>query len=54
LVLCILSAAALAIAEVAVIRVRRSQVVAGAAAGDSRSRALLRLLDDLPIVVNSV
>ncbi len=51
---CIAAAAVLATAEVALIRVRRAEVVVGAERGDQRSIALLGLLDDLPATLNSV
>ena len=41
-------------AEAALLHVRRSAVVVESAAGDVRSRRLLRLLDDLPRVMNAV
>ena len=54
LVGCFVIAAALAIAEVSFIRVRRSRVLVDAGRGDHRSCQLLRLLDDFPVVLNSV
>ena len=48
------SAAALAIVEVSLLRVRVSRVRVEAAQGDRRSIDLLRLLDDLPLVLNTV
>ncbi len=53
LVACVTVAAALAIAEVALLRVRRTQVVSVRGA-DPRADRLLRLLDDLPTVLNVV
>ncbi len=51
---CFLLAAALAVAEVSFIRVRRSHVLVQAERGDRRAQLLLGLLDDFPIVLNSV
>ena len=44
----------LALAEAALLHVRRSAVVVEAEAGDARAGALLGLLDDLPRVMNAV
>lgn len=52
LVGCVALAAVLAIAEVSLLRVRQTQVVPGGA--DPRTGPLLRLLEDLPIVLNVV
>ncbi|NNE74594.1 MAG: DUF21 domain-containing protein [Acidimicrobiales bacterium] len=54
LALCIVTSAVLAVAEVALIRVRRSSVVVEAERGDRAAIRLLGLLDQLPIVLNSV
>jgi CBS domain containing-hemolysin-like protein len=51
---CFAGVASLSVAEVAVIRVRRSGVLVQAEAGHPRSRALLVLIDDLPHVLNTV
>jgi len=48
------AAALLAVAEVSILRVRRSHIQADALEGDHRSQVLLTLLDDLPAVLNSV
>ena len=48
------TAALLAVAEVSILRVRRSHIQADATGGDHRSQDLLTLLDDLPAVLNSV
>lgn len=53
LVGCFATAAVLALAEVSLIRVRRSEVLV-AADTDRRARQLLRLLDDLPVVLNTI
>ena len=55
-VLAVLVAAlfALALVEVSLLHVRRSQVVVHAEEGDRRARRLLALVDDLPRVMNSV
>jgi hypothetical protein len=54
LVGCFVIAVALAVSEVSIIRVRRSRVLVDAGRGDHRSRQLLGLLDDIPVVLNSV
>lgn len=46
--------AVLGAAEVSIIRVRRSSVVGAAQDGSRRASRLLRLLDDLPVVLNAV
>jgi len=51
---CFVLAAALAIAEVSLIRVRRSAVLVDAERGDHRARQLLALLDEFPVALNSV
>ena len=51
---CFLGVVALSVAEVAIIRVRRSRVAIAAEEGDARSRRLLALIDDLPVVMNTV
>lgn len=51
---CFLGAAGLSLAEVAIIRVRRSRVLVAAEDGDARARRLLGLIDDLPLVMNTV
>lgn len=53
LVSCFAIAAVLALAEVSLIRIRRSEVMV-AAATDRRSDQLLALLDDLPVVLNTI
>ena len=47
-------AAVLAVVEVSLLRVRKSRVRVEAAQGDRRSQILLELLDDLPLVLNTV
>ena len=49
-----LGAAGTAVAEVSLLRVRRSQVAVAADEGDSGARRLLSLIDDLPIVLPTV
>lgn len=44
----------LAMVEASLLHVRRSAVVAAAAEGDPRTQRLLDLVDDLPVVMNSV
>lgn len=51
---CFALAAALAIAEVSLIRVRRSAVLVDAERDDQRAQQLLELLDDFPVALNSV
>ncbi len=51
---CVVFAAILAIAEVSLMRVRRSAVFVDAEAGDRRARQLLALLDDFPVALNAV
>lgn len=51
---CFLGAAVLAVAEVSLLRVRRSRVRVEANDGDPRARDLLVLLEDLPLSLNSV
>ena len=54
LVACFLGATGLSVAEVSLLRVRRSQVAVGVDEGDPAARRLLVLLDDLPVVLNAV
>ncbi|MBT8241675.1 MAG: DUF21 domain-containing protein [Acidimicrobiia bacterium] len=54
LVVCFIGVAVLAVAEVSIVRVRRSAVLAGAESSPRRSDELITLLDDLPIVLNSI
>lgn len=54
LVGCFLGATGLSVAEVSLLRVRRSRVAVGAEEGDPAARRLLSLLDDLPIVLHAV
>ena len=54
LLIACLAAARLAVVEVSLLRVRKSRVVVDATQGDRRSRDLLSLLDDLPLVLNTV
>jgi CBS domain containing-hemolysin-like protein len=54
LVACFIGVAVLAVAEVSIIRVRRSAVIASADSNQRRSTELIALLDDLPIVLNSI
>lgn len=54
LVLCFIGVAVLAVAEVSIVRVRRSAVLAAAESAPRRSSELIALLDDLPIVLNSI
>lgn len=51
---CLAATAVLAVAEVAIVRVRRSEVTARASEGDIRAASVLKLLDELPIVLNSI
>ena len=51
---CFAGTAGLALAEVSIVRVRKSEVVARAAAGEVRAADVLSLLEDLPVVLNSV
>ena len=51
---CFAAVASLSVAEVAVIRVRRSEVLVQAETGRPRARALLVLIDDLPHVLNTI
>lgn len=51
---CFVGAATLSAAEVSIIRVRRSRIVVAADEGDPRARRLLALIDELPIVLNTV
>lgn len=51
---CFAGAAVLALAEVSIVRVRRSEAAARSTAGDHRAVTLLRLIDDLPVVLNSI
>ncbi len=54
LLLCFLVAVVLAAAETSLIRISRVRVTALAEAGSHRARRLLRLLEDLPRVVNAI
>lgn len=54
LVACFASAAVLAVAEVSLIRVRPSAVLVEAREGSGDARRLSHLLDDLPVVLNTV
>ncbi len=54
LVCCFLGATGLSVAEVSLLRVRRSQAAVGVEEGDPAARRLLGLLDDLPIVLHAV
>ncbi len=51
---CAVSAGVLSVAEVSIVRVRRSQVLVDARKGVARSEQLLQLIDDLPVVLNTV
>lgn len=51
---CFLGVAGLSVAEVAVLRVRRSLVTVAAEEGDARAKRLLVLLDDLPLTLNTI
>ena len=53
-VACFASAATLSAVEVSIIRVRRSRIMVAAEAGDPRAARLLALIDELPIVLNTV
>lgn len=53
-VCCFIGAAGLSAAEVSIVRVRRSEVLVAADGGDVRSQKLLRMIDDLPVVLNTV
>ncbi|MCP4222480.1 MAG: DUF21 domain-containing protein [Actinomycetia bacterium] len=54
LIVCFAGAAAFAVAEVSILRVRRSEVLLDADQLRPRARELLRLLDELPVVLNCV
>ena len=54
LVFCFVGTAGLALAEVSIVRVRRSEAIARASEGDRRAADVLALLDDLPVVLNSI
>lgn len=54
LVGCFLGAAGLSVAEVSLLRVRRSQAAVGVEEGEPGARRLLALLDDLPVVLHAV
>ncbi len=54
LIACFAGAATLAVAEVSILRVRRSEVLLDADQQRTRARELLRLLDELPVVLNCV
>lgn len=54
LVACLAGATILAMAEVSIIRVRRSEVLVEVESGTPRSQQLLELIDDLPQVLNTV
>ncbi len=54
LVACLVGATVLAMAEVSIIRVRRSEVLVQVESGTPRARQLLELIDDLPQVLNTV
>ena len=54
LVACFAGAATLSIAEVSILRTRRAEILLDARQGRSRAKHLLRLLDELPIVLNCV
>ncbi len=51
---CFLGAAGLSVAEVSLLRVRRSQAEVGVEEGDPGATRLLQLLDDLPVVLHAV
>lgn len=51
---CFSGVAVLSVAEVAIIRVRRSEVVVEADAGRAGAARLLGLIDDLPVVLNTI
>ncbi len=51
---CFLGAAGLSVAEVSLLRVRRSQAAVGVEEGEPGARRLLALLDDLPVVLHAV
>ncbi|MEL7158213.1 MAG: CNNM domain-containing protein [Actinomycetota bacterium] len=51
---CFVGVALLSVAEVAIIRVRRGVVLVDADAGRARARRLLALIDDLPVVLNTI
>lgn len=54
LLLCFSAAALLAAAEVSLLRVQRASAMVSAEGGDRRAGDLLALLDDLPVVLNTV
>ena len=51
---CFAGAAVLAMAEVSIIRVRRAEVLAAAESGGAQARQLLKLVDKLPLVLNTI
>lgn len=51
---CFGGAAVLAMAEVSIIRVRRAEVLAAAESGGTQARQLLNLIDNLPLVLNTI
>lgn len=51
---CFVGAAVLSAAEVSIIRVRRSEALTDARTGHGPSRRLLQVIDDLPLVLNTV
>lgn len=54
MIACVAGAAVLSMAEVSIVRVRRSEVLVDARAGRPGSVTLLKLIDDLPVVLNAV
>ena len=54
LTIAVAGAAALAAAEVAILRLRRSRIRVAGDSGDATAVGLLRLLEDLPLVLNTV
>lgn len=51
---CFIGAAGLSAAEVSIVRLRRSEVLVEVERGEARSRRLLELIDDLPVVLNTI
>ncbi|MDH5521311.1 MAG: CNNM domain-containing protein [Acidimicrobiia bacterium] len=51
---CVVGAALLSMAEVSIVRVRRSEILVEARSGHPRAETLLELIDDLPVVLNTI
>lgn len=51
---CVAGAAVLSMAEVSIVRVRRSEILVEAGSGRAGADTLLALIDDLPVVLNTI